>query len=76
MKVADLVNERASRPISGTAVKLSDYVVSFLADAGVRHAFVVQGGAIAHIVDSSQASHEMYAWARESGALRRTDSRG
>jgi len=52
MKISDLVNERAARQIAGTAVKLSDYVISFLADAGVRHAFVVQGGAIAHLVDS------------------------
>jgi len=33
-------------------MKLSDYAVDFLAKRGVKHAFVVQGGAIAHMIDS------------------------
>lgn len=33
-------------------MKLSDYVATFLAQLGIRHAFVVQGGAIAHVVGS------------------------
>ncbi len=34
-------------------MKLSDYVVQFLADLGVRHVFAVQGGAVAHLIDST-----------------------
>ncbi len=33
-------------------MKLSDYVASFLAAQGIRHAFVITGGAVAHIIDS------------------------
>lgn len=33
-------------------MKLSDYVVQYLVDQGVKHAFLVIGGACAHIVDS------------------------
>ncbi|MBI4098420.1 MAG: thiamine pyrophosphate-binding protein [Candidatus Magasanikbacteria bacterium] len=33
-------------------MKLSDYIVHFLADRGVKKIFVVTGGACAHIVDS------------------------
>lgn len=34
-------------------MKLSDYVVDFLAGQGVRHVFEVIGGAIAHLLDST-----------------------
>ena len=34
-------------------MKLSDYVVGFLAGQGVRHVFEVIGGAIAHLLDST-----------------------
>lgn len=34
-------------------MKLSDYVVKFLADLGIGHVFVVQGGAVAHLIDST-----------------------
>lgn len=34
-------------------VKLSDYVIGFLADKGVTHLFEVIGGAITHLVDST-----------------------
>lgn len=34
-------------------MKLSDYVVEFLAGQGVRHVFEVIGGAIAHLLDST-----------------------
>lgn len=33
-------------------MKLSDYVAQFLADQGIKHAFVVSGGAAVHLVDS------------------------
>jgi acetolactate synthase-1/2/3 large subunit len=33
-------------------VKLSDYVVDFLARRGIRHSFLVSGGAVIHLVDS------------------------
>ena len=33
-------------------MKVSDYVATFLAEHGVKHVFVVTGGAIAHVIDS------------------------
>jgi acetolactate synthase I/II/III large subunit len=33
-------------------VKVSDYIIDFVAGLGVRHCFVVQGGAVAHLIDS------------------------
>lgn len=33
-------------------MKLSDYVASFLSAQGIRHAFVITGGAAAHMIDS------------------------
>lgn len=33
-------------------MKLSDYVASFLAEQGVRHVFLITGGAAIHLVDS------------------------
>ncbi len=33
-------------------MKLADYIAQFLAGKGIRHAFVVTGGAAAHIIDS------------------------
>ena len=33
-------------------MKLSDYVASFLAGLGIKHVFVVTGGAAAHLIDS------------------------
>ena len=33
-------------------MKLSDYIASFLSEQGIRHVFVVTGGAAAHIIDS------------------------
>lgn len=33
-------------------MKLTDYVASFLSEQGIRHVFVVTGGAAAHIIDS------------------------
>lgn len=35
-----------------TAMKLSDYVMQFLADRGVKHVFVLPGGGCMHLVDS------------------------
>jgi len=32
--------------------KLSDYVVDFLSKLNIKHAFVIQGGAVAHLIDS------------------------
>lgn len=34
-------------------MKLSDYVVGFLADHGIEHNFVVTGGAVVHLLDST-----------------------
>jgi len=34
-------------------VKLSDYVMEFLADAGVKHLFLLPGGGAMHLVDSA-----------------------
>lgn len=33
-------------------MKLSDYVINYLADLGTRHAFVITGGAIMNVIDS------------------------
>src|SRR5438876_275441 len=33
-------------------MKVSDYVADFLAKLGIRHVFVVTGGAAAHLIDS------------------------
>ncbi len=33
-------------------MKVSDYIAEFVARQGIRHCFVVQGGAVAHIIDS------------------------
>ncbi len=33
-------------------MKLSDYVASFLAELGIKHVFVIIGGASAHLIDS------------------------
>lgn len=32
--------------------KLSDFVIDFLSQLGVKHIFVIQGGAVAHLIDS------------------------
>lgn len=34
-------------------MKLSDYVIEFLVNEGIRHVFVISGGAIIHCVDSA-----------------------
>ncbi len=34
-------------------MKLSDYVVQFLVDQGIKHIFLISGGAVAHLVDSA-----------------------
>ena len=34
-------------------IKLSDYVMEFLASAGVKHLFMLTGGACMHLVDSA-----------------------
>ena len=33
-------------------MKVSDYIVSYLASRGVRHVFEMSGGMIAHLLDS------------------------
>lgn len=38
--------------MGGERVKLSDYVIDFIADQGVQHIFEFIGGAIAHLLDS------------------------
>lgn len=37
-------------------MKLSDYVVNFLSDEGVRHVFGLTGGAVVHLFDSADRS--------------------
>ncbi|GAG88548.1 unnamed protein product, partial [marine sediment metagenome] len=33
-------------------MKLSDYVIRFLRDQGIRHVFVITGGASVHLIQS------------------------
>jgi len=33
-------------------IKLSDFVIDYLAQCNIRHVFVIQGGAVAHLIDS------------------------
>lgn len=40
-------------------MQLSDYVAKFLADLGIRHVFVVTGGAAARLVDSIGSRHDI-----------------
>src|SRR3989338_8213455 len=40
-------------------MKLSDYLVQYLVDKGIHHAFLVIGGACAHIVDSLGKNKDM-----------------
>lgn len=40
-------------------MKLADFVVDFLAKEGIRHAFLISGGAVIHIVDSVARHKEM-----------------
>lgn len=40
-------------------MKLSDFVIEFLADKGIKHAFVVTGGASVHLIDSIARNSRM-----------------
>jgi len=40
-------------------VKLSDFVIAFLANKGIKHAFVVTGGASVHLIDSIAKNPKM-----------------
>jgi acetolactate synthase-1/2/3 large subunit len=40
-------------------VKLSDYVIDFLAKQGIKHNFLVSGGAVIHLVDSTSKHPDM-----------------
>lgn len=40
-------------------MKLADYIIDFLAAQGIRHNFLVSGGAVIHLVDSSSKHPEM-----------------
>lgn len=40
-------------------MKLADYVVDFLAKQGIRHNFMVSGGAVIHLIDSTAKHPEM-----------------
>ncbi|HSX37759.1 MAG TPA: thiamine pyrophosphate-binding protein [Chlamydiales bacterium] len=40
-------------------MKLSDYVIDFLASRGVKHNFLVTGGAVVHLVDSTHKHPDM-----------------
>ena len=37
---------------SASMIKLSDYIMQFIADTGVRHVFMLPGGGAMHLVDS------------------------
>ncbi len=43
----------------GNSVKLADYVIDFLAKQGIKHNFLVSGGAVIHLVDSTSKHPEM-----------------
>jgi acetolactate synthase-1/2/3 large subunit len=66
-------------------MKLSDYVVTFLADQGAGHVFELIGGAITHLLDSTygrsdirciSVRHEQAAAFAAEGAARRTGNIG
>lgn len=40
-------------------MKLSDFVIEFLANKGIRHAFVITGGASVHLIDSIAKNPKM-----------------
>jgi acetolactate synthase-1/2/3 large subunit len=40
-------------------MKLSDYIIEFLANSGIHHNFLVSGGAVIHLVDSTAKHHQM-----------------
>ncbi|MBD23672.1 MAG: acetolactate synthase [Candidatus Marinimicrobia bacterium] len=40
-------------------MKLSDYVIEFLVNEGIKHSFVISGGAIVHLADSANEHPEM-----------------
>ena len=40
-------------------MKLSDYVVDFLVEQGVKHTFGITGGAIVHVFDSIAKNHNI-----------------
>lgn len=40
-------------------VKLSDIVADFIVELGVKHVFVLQGGAVAHLIDSIAKKQEL-----------------
>lgn len=40
-------------------MKVSDYIIDFVASLGVRHCYVVQGGAVAHMIDSIGARNDI-----------------
>ena len=40
-------------------MKLADYVIDFLASQGIRHNFLVSGGAVIHLVDSTSKHPQM-----------------
>ena len=53
-EVVDLIVDALDRDpltVAGT-VKLSDYVAQFLVDQGVKHVFMLVGGAAMHLNDS------------------------
>jgi acetolactate synthase I/II/III large subunit len=41
-------------------MKVSDYIIDFLADQGVRHNFLISGGAVVHLVDSTARHPRMH----------------
>ncbi len=40
-------------------MKLSDYVIDFLAKKGIKHSFIVSGGAVVHLIDSVRKNPTM-----------------
>lgn len=39
--------------------KLSDFVIDFLTELNIKHVFVIQGGAIAHLIDSVEKNNKI-----------------
>ena len=41
-------------------IKLTDFVVNLLSTMGIQHIFVVQGGAVAHLIDSVERNQNVF----------------
>ncbi len=60
----------------GTMIKLSDYVIRFIADQGVKHVFLVTGGGAMHLNESLSRCPEIRAGVQLPRAGERNRRRG